>query len=289
MVLILSSIIVLLGIAFSGTSWGEGRNSSLPLMIYAPASVKQGEVMIVTLRSARSLRKVGGDFLGRSLRFYPYEDEFRSIVGIDIYDRIGEHNLVVEVKDVDGWRFKIIKKIKVIKSSYGHITINFSQSKKLLLSHIGRAKERKLIDDTVNSSVPVKLWRGAFIIPARGRETLGFGVYIKTGPNGWTHKGIDIGNVVGTPIKADNDGLVVLSEKLAVRGKVVIIDHGQGVLSLYFHLSELKVKKGQAVKKDEIIGLMGSTGLATGPHLHWEIRAGGISVDPKDVIEKLKY
>ena len=73
---------------------------------------------------------------------------------------------------------------------------------------------------------------------------------------------------------------MALAEPLTVRGNAVIIDHGLGVHSGYYHLSEISVQEGQQVKKGDVVGKVGDTGLATGPHLHWEIRVNGINVDP---------
>ena len=79
---------------------------------------------------------------------------------------------------------------------------------------------------------------------------------------------------------APADGKVVLAEPLQVRGQVVILDHGLGVMSGYWHLSQIDVTAGQFVEEGQVIGLVGNTGLSTGSHLHWEVRVGGVPVDP---------
>ena len=77
-----------------------------------------------------------------------------------------------------------------------------------------------------------------------------------------------------------------VSRELFVRGNCVVIDHGEGVYSSYFHMSKLIAKEGQYVKKGEVIGLIGSTGMSTGPHCHWEMRAGNMTFDPLSILEK---
>jgi murein DD-endopeptidase MepM/ murein hydrolase activator NlpD len=91
---------------------------------------------------------------------------------------------------------------------------------------------------------------------------------------------MDIAANMGDPVQAANRGRVALAEALKVRGNAVIIDHGLGVYSCYYHLSEIRVQKGQMIEKGQVIGLVGSTGLSTGPHLHWEMRVTGNPVNP---------
>ena len=90
----------------------------------------------------------------------------------------------------------------------------------------------------------------------------------------------DFGGGVGTPIYAPAAGTVVLAEALTVRGNAVLIDHGLGLYSGYWHQSQFVVEAGQTVQPGDLIGYIGNTGLVTGPHLHWEMRLQGIAVNP---------
>ncbi|HRV96762.1 MAG TPA: M23 family metallopeptidase, partial [Anaerolineae bacterium] len=94
------------------------------------------------------------------------------------------------------------------------------------------------------------------------------------------HAGTDFGGGVGEPLYAPAGGIVVLAEPLMVRGNAVLIDHGMGLFSGYWHQSEIVVTPGQHVEPGDLIGYEGDTGLVTGPHLHWEFRLNGIAVDP---------
>ncbi|HST12482.1 MAG TPA: M23 family metallopeptidase, partial [Terriglobales bacterium] len=94
------------------------------------------------------------------------------------------------------------------------------------------------------------------------------------------HQGLDYRVGPGTPVMAVNSGTVLLARPLYFEGNCVVIDHGQGLLSLYLHLSELKVKEGEHVDRGIEIGLSGATGRATGPHLHLAVRWQGVYVDP---------
>lgn len=95
------------------------------------------------------------------------------------------------------------------------------------------------------------------------------------------HTGADIALPTGTPILALADGTVALAQDLFFPGKAVFIDHGDGLISMSFHLSEIKVKAGQVVKKGEVVGLSGETGRASGPHLHLGVRWHGARINPQ--------
>jgi murein DD-endopeptidase MepM/ murein hydrolase activator NlpD len=95
------------------------------------------------------------------------------------------------------------------------------------------------------------------------------------------HKGVDLRAPYGAPIHAVTGGIVkIAAPKFRLHGGTVGIDHGQGLSSIYIHMSKVLVKQGQEVHKGDVIGLIGSTGFATGPHLHWGLYAGGVPVNP---------
>jgi hypothetical protein len=98
------------------------------------------------------------------------------------------------------------------------------------------------------------------------------------------HTGIDLAKSEGTPVSASLTGRVVFAEKRIVTGNSVIIESLPGVYILYYHMEEIFVREGNVVEKGDLIGTIGATGLATGPHLHWELRVSGIPVDPEEYI-----
>jgi murein DD-endopeptidase MepM/ murein hydrolase activator NlpD len=142
------------------------------------------------------------------------------------------------------------------------------------------------------TATPQKLWEGIFTSPAPA-------LYSKCWPsrygnrrsyNGsaytYFHTGLDFCGGVGTEILAPAAGRVVFAGPLTVRGNATVIDHGWGVYSAYLHQSEFRVKVGDLVQQGQVIGQVGGTGRATGPHLHWEIWAGGVQVDPMIWLEQ---
>ncbi len=134
-------------------------------------------------------------------------------------------------------------------------------------------------------SAPSRLWSDAFVRPVPGRATGGFGTRsIVNGYPRQPHGGTDFLSPAGTPIHAPNSGRVVVAREFYFTGNTVVIDHGLGVFSLLAHLSVIDVHVGDGVTAGQIVGRVGATGRATGPHLHWAVRIGGARVDPVAVL-----
>jgi len=137
-----------------------------------------------------------------------------------------------------------------------------------------------------NTFTKVNYINSKFIMPLNTKITSDFGkARVYNGSLKGYHSGTDFRAKKPTPIKCINDGKVVLVKNRFYAGNSVIVDHGQGIYSCYYHLSKFKVKKDDLVKKGQIIGLSGSTGRVTGPHLHFAMRVDGIQVDPLQFIE----
>jgi murein DD-endopeptidase MepM/ murein hydrolase activator NlpD len=128
---------------------------------------------------------------------------------------------------------------------------------------------------------PERLWSGEFRAPLTGARTTGFGDR-RDYADGYvaSHGGYDIAAPERTPIAATAAGVAIFAGPLQQRGTAIVLDHGWGVASVYGHLSEIHVRVGDSVSQGQTIGLVGTTGLSTGPHLHWEIRLRGQPVDP---------
>ncbi|MBW4516505.1 MAG: peptidoglycan DD-metalloendopeptidase family protein [Timaviella obliquedivisa GSE-PSE-MK23-08B] len=134
---------------------------------------------------------------------------------------------------------------------------------------------------------PDKLWNGAFRRPATGEVTSIYGVrryYNGEFAEDYYHRGVDYAGEVGSAVVAPAGGKVVLVGRVAdgfeIHGNTVGVDHGQGVISIFIHLSRIDVKEGDRVQAGQTLGGIGSTGAATGPHLHWGLYVNGLSVDP---------
>lgn len=134
--------------------------------------------------------------------------------------------------------------------------------------------------------VSEKLWHGSFILPLANDFSTAFGTKrIMNKKRVSVHRGLDIRGQMGEMVKASNRGRVVLAEELFFGGNTVIIDHGQGIYTLYMHLSEFKVQPGTIISKGDTIGFVGASGRATGPHLHFGVKVYNISVNPVSLVE----
>jgi murein DD-endopeptidase MepM/ murein hydrolase activator NlpD len=153
-----------------------------------------------------------------------------------------------------------------------------------LQARMDRERERALAVSRASHSTP-RLWREV-IRPRDTRITSAFGSGREfNGQIQSRHTGTDLAGAVGTPVRAAARGVVALADTFHLAGRVIYLDHGEGLVSAYFHLSRQDVAVGDTVAAGQQIGLVGATGRVTGPHLHWVVRYGTISVDPLSFLE----
>ena len=127
-------------------------------------------------------------------------------------------------------------------------------------------------------------WRQNFIWPAKGRISGQFGAQrIYAGEPGSPHSGVDVAGGIGAPVIAPADGVVTLAAAtpFTLEGNLLIIDHGMGLDSSFLHLSKIHVKKGDIVRQGQLVGAIGATGRASGPHLHWGMKWKAERIDPQ--------
>ncbi len=160
----------------------------------------------------------------------------------------------------------------------------------LYINNTIRQQNAATIDEICQKTSPNQLWHGAFKrMP--GSKRAGFAEYRSYLYKGevvdhQVHLGVDIASIRHDKIKAANSGVIVFADYLGIYGKMVIIDHGQGVFSLYSHLSQITLSPGTAVKQGDIIGRSGTSGMAGGDHLHFSMLVHGVFVDPKEWWDK---
>ena len=148
-------------------------------------------------------------------------------------------------------------------------------------------EELKRVAELKALQTPEKYWNGVFLTPNAGRTSTRYGVrryYNGVFANDYYHRGQDYAGAAGSSVTAPAAGRVALvgtvSQGFRVHGNVIGIDHGQGVVSIFMHLSRINVQEGDFVKAGQKIGAVGSTGASTGPHLHWGLYVNGQSIDP---------
>ena len=205
-------------------------------------------------------------------------------------DRERKYDVVIKIKK-DGNTNKIIKKVK--KRKYNIQRIDGLEEKKVTPPEevYERIKnENKLIAKAREINSDLDFFKDKFILPLE--NAIITGVYgsqrILNGKPRWPHYGIDFAGDLGTPIKAMADGIVTLAEKdLYFTGATLIFDHGHGISTLYMHLDEIFVEKGDIVKQGDVIGTVGSSGRSTGPHLDVRLNWFGTRLDPATVLDEI--
>ena len=216
-------------------------------------------------------------------------NQWLAVVGIPLEAKTGKHELSVESNPKQQTVSFTVKK-KKYKTQ--HLTIKNKRKvnpNKKDLERIGKEKE------VIVSSLAT--WRDTsevntkFVIPVKGRLSSPFGLrrFFNKQPRK-PHSGIDIAAPEGTPIVSPADGVVVNTGEYFFNGNSIFIDHGQGLVTMYCHMSKIDVKPGQRVAQGEKIGAIGKTGRVTGPHLHWAVSLNDARVDPGlffDNLEKL--
>ncbi len=209
------------------------------------------------------------------------------LLGISAAAEPGEQSVGVEVRSGDrmllfehhSWEVKA----REFPTQHLQTTPQMRETRRSELYEEDREHYRRAYAETSDGP----LWEEDFLQPTEGRISTEFGVvrYVDGEISG-RHSGLDIAAPTGTPVKATNRGIVRLAAHLNAPGKIVIVDHGMNVHSVYMHLSRISVKEGEMVERGEEIGEVGSTGFSTGPHLHWTMSIGRIPVCPDLILEQ---
>jgi murein DD-endopeptidase MepM/ murein hydrolase activator NlpD len=269
------TFIILAGLALAKVS-----SAAEPSVLIAPKKLVPGGLMVVTVKNPSG--PVEGSFRGRTLHFNQGKGSFQAVTGIDLNVEPGAYKLVLTA----GGR-ELSRDVVVAKKKYPVQRLTLPEDM-VVLSPENEARVER--DQRKTSAIwPVeslRVWNGRFIDPLPGRPIgTPFGVrrIINNIPKN-PHSGVDITADEGEPVKAPNDGVAILVDDQFYSGNSVILDHGQGIYTMFFHLSKATVKYGQAVRKGDVIGLVGSTGRSTGAHLHWGARVQGAKVNPLELI-----
>lgn len=255
-----------------------------PEISASPAPVVQGQTIVVEVRGKGGL-ELNGSVLGQDLLFVEEEDRYWALAGVDSLTAPGSYPLALQAVELEsGDLLTMHETFTVSKGNYTAYNVVVPADRTNLLDPALAQAEREKVNAVFARVSESRQWDGAFAFPLTGdlRTTAPFGQRRSYGGGPVTsyHSGHDYGADAGTPILAPNAGTVALAEPLQVRGNAVILDHGLGVYSAFWHLSRIDVQAGQNVGQGEAVGLVGNTGLSTGPHLHWEMRVLGVPVEP---------
>ena len=245
-------------------------------------SGKQGEVLVVKVPAVDQSGEAVGQFLGRRILFFKERSGYAGLLGLDIQDAPGTHELTIDLRSPRGSR-RLSYNVLVIKQQYPiqHLTLPRDKVDLDEASVIRVRAEQEQVRSMLEAISRERFWQGRFAEPVRGTVTGAFGsVRIINGQPRSPHNGEDIAAPLGTEVVAMNDGIARLTVDHFFSGKGVFVDHGLGLYSMYFHLEEIAVREGEPVKRGQVIGRVGASGRATGPHLHWGVRLNGARVNP---------
>jgi murein DD-endopeptidase MepM/ murein hydrolase activator NlpD len=251
----------------------------------------QGGLMELTVRSAQPLVELKASWAGQNVPFWSDESQEsirRALAGVDLEHAPGKYTLALEGKLAGG---EAVACNAVVDVSAGHFAVEkLTLPEKYVdpraddLERVNREGARlKQIFATITVE---RLWSGRFRMPLNGDfHGTNFGRRrVLNGEPRSPHTGIDFPAPAGTPVHATQRGRVVLAEELFFSGNTVVIDHGLGVYTLYGHMESLAVHEGDAVERGAVLGRVGATGRATGPHLHWGLTVNQARVNPVDIV-----
>jgi murein DD-endopeptidase MepM/ murein hydrolase activator NlpD len=253
-----------------------------------PPSPRQGDVALVLLAGARGAREIEGSLGGRRLVFFPYGEEHAALTGIDLEAKPGKVAWRVGVIDAGDAPRELSGTAVVRRRAFPVERLDLPSK----MVDLDAATERRADSEAARLNTlyamltPERLWHGRFVRPVGGSGPgSGFGARrIINGKPRMPHSGVDYKAARGTPVVAANRGRVALVAEFFFAGRLAVLDHGLGLYTLYFHLDRVDVAEGALVERGETIGAVGSTGRATGPHLHWAAELRQARIDPSALL-----
>ena len=251
----------------------------------------QGELAEVNV-SGDQIATVEGKLGKEKIFFYANgRANFSAIIGADVDAKPGVAKFLLKANDRAGRGLRAVVpfkiKAKVFHKEFFSVAPDFDQMTPENLEEIRR--EQAAFVDAFTLSVPERLWDAPFVRPVpQEASASSFGSRrIINGVARAPHGGTDLSAPMGTEVLAANNGRVALVGNFFFAGGSVVLDHGGGLFTMYFHLSEFKVAEGEMVKKGDVIALSGSSGRVTGPHLHWGARLANARIDPLELLKKI--
>jgi murein DD-endopeptidase MepM/ murein hydrolase activator NlpD len=253
---------------------------------YQPTRIVNGAPVLFRVTTPQSLRTLSGKWLEHeiSFTFDATQKKWFGLAGSSQETKPGTYPIELQAETKSGQAITYKQGIRVLRQRYPKVMVltvpgRYTAPDPEQLRLIARDKEIKA--EAFKTLTAEREWKGPFQRPVTAEISDVFGVQrVFNGAVQSTHQGLDFRVPTGTPVAAVNSGTVILAQSLYFEGNCIVIDHGQGLLTLYLHLSEMRVKEGERVVKGQQIGLSGGTGRATGPHLHLAARWQGIYLNP---------
>ncbi len=288
------STIVATSTAVSTTTPATPTSTADEKVIPATLSVKfsnlaplQGETVLVSILGDPKSPEVSYD--GKSIPVFLYQDGLRALIPIGAHESIGSHAIRITADNLPDYSRSIgVKSGKFPVVDLGIPEKMGTTTPAQLVQDL--SKENAELNAIVALVTPETFFTRGFGLPLTDNTHLSsvFGEIRKTGDQTISHLGVDFGGAEGSKVAAMNDGVVEKAESTALYGNAVIIDHGEGIFSMYLHLKTILISKGMKVRRGQAIGTLGQTGYSTGPHLHLSVKINGVSVDPIKFVDAFK-
>ncbi len=252
---------------------------------WQPARLVNGSPIVFAVDAPVHLKSLAGKWLDHEVYFAldPHKKKWYGIAGVSLETKEGKHSLQLSGITSSGVKITVLREIGVKRGTYESAAVTVA---KQFTEPDPEQLKKAMVDKSVKQEAfsrvnPLKEWSGGFEPPVNARISDVFGTQRTfNGQVQSTHLGLDFAVPTGTPVSAVNSGTVLVARPMYFEGNCVMLDHGQGLLTIYMHLSEFKVREGERVTRGQLIGLSGGTGRATGPHLHVAVRWEGTYLDP---------
>jgi murein DD-endopeptidase MepM/ murein hydrolase activator NlpD len=251
-----------------------------PSLGIAPPATRPGDAVLVRVEGAREAPR--GTIAGQPLEFWRAADGWRALGALPIETPPGPLVALVEADGVP-----LDAAVDIVEPGFPSraltVAPRFVEPPPTVKRRI-EADRRAFLAAYDRPFAPPAFRRG-FAWPFRASLTGRFGDQrVFNGTTASVHYGVDIDGPRGAPVRASNDGAVVLARNAYLSGKSVVVSHGAGVYTIYFHMDRIDVRTGAKVRRGQRLGIIGSTGRSTGPHLHWSVRVAGLFVDPESLL-----
>ncbi len=254
-----------------------------------PEQLVNGSPIVIAVVPPVRLTALSAMWLEHDVLFSydPASKTWYGIAGVSLETRPGIYALKLKGTTSKSVDITFSQNIRVLAAKYPSIAVTvakrFTEPSKEQLQRIQQDKAVK--HDVFEHTDPEREWSGKFLRPVDVPVSDVFGTRRTfNGKVQSMHQGLDFAAPTGTPVLAANSGTILLAGPMYFEGNCVVIDHGQGLLTLYLHLSEVRVKQGERIARGQQIGLSGGTGRATGPHLHLAVRWQGVYLNPATLL-----
>jgi hypothetical protein len=278
-------LLATLGLLFTAQASAAAEKAAVA---WHPSKPRVGDVAWILVQDVTDTGIVEGSVDGKSLTFFPYAGGYAALFGIDLDTKPGNHV----------WRVGVVEPGREPRSAQGIVRIlrrDFHVERLTVpntMVDLDPETERRAVAEgkqlatLYRTITPERIWRGKFTAPVGTTKAgAGFGARrIINGQPRSPHSGNDYSAPKGTPVIAVNAGKVALVGEFFFPGRLVILDHGLGLYTAYFHLDTIAVAEGERVERGQTLGTVGATGRATGPHLHFGAQVAGARIDPTTLL-----